>query len=157
MITSGIFSRSEIRRKYKKLSYQNCRKWHKVVGIVGNVKIPRPWICMMKCMLLLWLWFYTLSSVTRNGHVKYKSNSLVCKIHENSTLNKILVKVTQMIGQSWSEFTGQWPVWVLPSVVMYYTWWTHFPNIWHVFYMASHHVTFTWHACQLLKTCQVVI
>ena len=37
-------------------------------------------------------------------------------------------------------------MWMLSSVAMYYTCWTHFPNnIWHVFYMASHHVTFTWH------------
>ncbi len=30
------------------------------------------------------MWLHTLSSVTESGHVKYKRNSIACKIHENS-------------------------------------------------------------------------
>ena len=32
---------------------------------------------------------YTLNSVTGSGHVKYKRNSLACKMHENSACNSV--------------------------------------------------------------------
>ncbi len=53
-----------------------CRKFKFLQAIITYLE---PFICKT----------HTLNSVTGSGHVKYKRNSLACKIHENAACNHL--------------------------------------------------------------------